>query len=118
MLPKNLNLTVRYGTCHPKQLGNYTKQLRYLENYLSSEFSVLNIEAVKPAHIKSYMAKMDDAGRKPQYINDLLKVFKTFFTYLEPEGYIKVVSYYFMISSPGKNFSGSLTPSVTITLFK
>ena len=44
---------------------------------------------MKPAHIKSFMAKMDDAGRKPQYINDLLKVFKTFFTYLET-GVIKV----------------------------
>jgi len=51
---------------------------------------ILSIEDVKPAHIKSFMAKMDDAGRKPQYINDLLKVFKTFFTYLETEGYIKV----------------------------
>lgn len=115
---KEFELDCKVRHLSPKTIGNYTKQLRYLENYLSSEFSVLNIEAVKPAHIKSYMAKMDDAGRKPQYINDLLKVFKTFFTYLEPEGYIKVVSYYFMISSPGKNFSGSLTPSVTITLFK
>ncbi len=26
-----------------KTIGNYTKQLRYLENHLSSEFSVLNI---------------------------------------------------------------------------
>ena len=41
------------------------------------------------AHIKSFMAMMDDAGRKSQYINDLLKVFKTFFTYLEAEGYPK-----------------------------
>ena len=109
MLPKNLNLTVRYGTCHPKQLGNYTKQLRYLENYLSSEFSVLNIEAVKPAHIKSYMAKMDDAGRKPQYINDLLKVFKTFFTYLETEGYIKV--------SPAKRIRNMKLPKLKLRTF-
>ena len=76
---KEFELDCKVRHLSPKTIGNYTKQLRYLENYLSSEFSVLNIEAVKPAHIKSYMAKMDDAGRKPQYINDLLKIFKTFF---------------------------------------
>ena len=30
---------------------------------------------------------MADKGRKPQYINDLLKVFKTFFNYMKKEGY-------------------------------
>jgi len=32
---------------------------------------------------------MDDKGRKPRNINDLLKVFKTFFNYMKKEGYIK-----------------------------
>ena len=64
---KEFELDCKVRHLSPKTLGNYTKQLRYLENYLSSEFSVLNIEDVKPAHIKSFMSKMDDAGRKPQY---------------------------------------------------
>lgn len=63
---KEFELDCKVRHLSPKTIGNYTKQLRYLENYLSSEFSVLNIEDVKPAHIKSFMAKMDDAGRKPQ----------------------------------------------------
>ena len=69
---KEFELDCKVRHLSPKTISNYTKQLRYLENYLSSEFSVLNIEDVKPVHIKSFMAKMDDAGRKPQYINDLL----------------------------------------------
>ena len=64
---KEFELDCKVRHLSPKTIGNYTKQLRYLENYLSSEFSVLNIEDVKPAHIKSFMSKMDDAGRKPQY---------------------------------------------------
>ena len=75
----------------------------------SSEFSFLNIEDVKPAHIKSFMAKMDDAGRKPQYINDLLKVFKTFFTYLEAEGYIK--------TSPAKRIRNMKLPKLKLRTF-
>ena len=66
---KEFELDCKVRHLSPKTIDNYTKQLRYLENHLSSEFSVLNIEDVKPAHIKSFMAKMDDAGRKPQYIN-------------------------------------------------
>ena len=63
---KEFELDCKVRHLSPKTIDNYTKQLRYLENHLSSEFSVLNIEDVKPAHIKSFMAKMDDAGRKPQ----------------------------------------------------
>ena len=81
-------MTARYGTCHLKQLITIPSNCGILK-ITSIEFSILNIKDVKPAHIKSFMAMMDDAGRKPQYINDLLKVFKTFFTYLEAEGYIK-----------------------------
>jgi len=52
---------------------------------------------------------MDDAGRKPQYINDLLKVFKTFFTYLEFEGYIK--------TSPAKRIRNMKLPKLKLRTF-
>ena len=45
---KEFELDCKVRHLSPKTIGNYTKQLRYLENYLSSEFSVLNIEDVKP----------------------------------------------------------------------
>lgn len=72
----------------PKTIDNYEKQLKYLQRFLLSEFQIQNVEDVRKIHIKRFLALMDDRGRKPRYINDLLKVFKTFFTYMEKEGYI------------------------------
>jgi len=40
--------------------------------------------------LKQFLVSMDDKGRKPRYINDLLKVFKTFFNYMKKEGYITI----------------------------
>ena len=106
---KEFELDCKVRHLSPKTIDNYTKQLRYLEKHLSSEFSVLNIEDVKSAHIKSFMVMMDDAGRKPQYINDLLKVFKTFFTYLESEGYIQ--------TSPAKRIRNMKLPKLKLRTF-
>ena len=61
----------------PKTIDNYSKQLRYFQKYLQSEFDLVEIEQVKAYHIKQFLAWMDDKGRQPRYINDLLKVFKT-----------------------------------------
>ena len=85
---KEFELDCKVRRLSPKTIDNYVKQLRYLEHHLSDVFSILNVEDVKSAHIKNFISAMDDAGRKPQYINDLLKVFKTFFNYLEAEGHI------------------------------
>ena len=65
----------------PRSIDNYQKQLRYLQNYLLEEYGIKNVEQVKTAHIKLFLAMMDDHQRKPRYINDLLKAFKTFFNY-------------------------------------
>ena len=73
----------------PKTIDNYRKQLRYFERFLADELSITSVEDVKPSSIKSFLSKMEDAGRKPQYINDLLKVYKTFLNYLESEGHIE-----------------------------
>ena len=74
----------------PKTIENYKKQLGYLQRYLTEEHNIAEIEAVRSIHIKQFLAMMDERGRKPQYINDLLKVFKTFFNYCEKEGHVKV----------------------------
>lgn len=72
-----------------KSISNYQKQLRYLLRYLEAEFQVNQVEEVRSFHIKQFLVDMADKGRKPQYINDLLKVFKTFFNYMKKEGYIR-----------------------------
>lgn len=72
----------------PRSIDNYQKQLRYLRDYLAQEYGIKNVEQVKTAHIKQFLGMMDDRNRKPRYINDLLKVYKTFFNYLKREGHI------------------------------
>ena len=73
----------------PKTIDNYTKQLRYFQVYLEQTHAVTHLEEVKKAHIKSFLAMMDSKNRKPQYINDLLKVFKTFFAYIKDDEVLK-----------------------------
>ena len=51
----------------PKTIDNYKEQLRYFERFLANELSITSVEDVRPSHIKSFLSKMDDAGRKPQY---------------------------------------------------
>lgn len=65
----------------PRSIDNYQKQLRYLQNYLLEEYGIKNVEQVRTAHIKMFLAMMDDKHRKPRYINDLLKAFKRFAIY-------------------------------------
>ena len=62
--------------------------LRYLMDYLDKEYDITQIEDVKPFHIKHFLLLKQEEGKKPQYINDLLKVYKTFFRYLEEEDYL------------------------------
>ena len=61
------------------------RMLRYLMDYLDKEYDITQIEDVKPFHIKHFLLLKQEEGKKPQYINDLLKVYKTFFRYLEEE---------------------------------
>lgn len=73
----------------PKSIDNYRKQLLYLQRYLEQEHGVQELEEVHAYHIKEFLAMMDDKKRKPRYINDLLKVFRTFFNYMKAEGHIR-----------------------------
>lgn len=106
---KEFALDCKIRHLSPKTIDNYRKQLRYLERFLVSEFSIAVIEDVKASHIKRFLSTMDDAGRKPQYINDLLKVSKTFFNYLEAEGYIQ--------SSPTKRIKNMRMPKLKLRTF-
>lgn len=72
-----------------KTVANYQKQLRYIENFLKDEYQITEVEQIKAYHIKQFLAMMDDKNRKPRYINDLLKVAKTFLNYCKREGYVK-----------------------------
>ncbi len=93
----------------PKTIDCYTKQLRYFQEYLEQNHAVTYLEQVKKAHIKSFLAMMDSKNRKPQYINDLLKVIKTFFRYAQKEEYIQV--------NPAESIKNVKQPKVKIITF-
>ena len=61
----------------PRTIENYGKHLRYLTDYLAEECLIEKLEDVKAAHIKKFLLMKEEQGRKPHYINDLLKVLKT-----------------------------------------
>lgn len=92
-----------------RTIGNYQRQLRYLQRYLDAEYRLQQVEAVRSLHLKRFLVSMDDKGRKPQYINDLLKVFKTFFNYLKKEGYI--------LENPAASVRNMKQPKVKIVTF-
>ena len=93
----------------PKTIANYQKQMKYLQRYLGNEFGVTEVEAIRSIHIKQFLAMKDDQGCKARYINDLLKVFKTFFNYMKKEGHIK--------ERPTANIKNMKQPKVKILTF-
>lgn len=90
-------------------IDNYDRHLRYMRCYLEDECGITRLEDVKPAHLKRFLLEKEDLGRKPQYINDLLKVFKTFFRYCVEEEYLKV--------SPAAKVKNVRQPKVLIRTF-
>lgn len=69
-------------------LRNYRAQINILMEYLAVQ-GITDVEQVRPTHIRAFMKSKEDTGCKPSYVNDLLKVCKTWFGYLANEGYIK-----------------------------
>lgn len=70
----------------PRTVANYQKELSYLLHFLEGKGITL-LEQVEPIYIKEFLLEKLEAGRKPQYVNDLLKACKVFFRYVKEEGY-------------------------------
>ena len=68
-------------------LRNYRAATRFLVDFLESKH-ITELEEVKPHHIRDLMKEKQDMGSTPRYINDLLKVWRTWFNYLVIEGYL------------------------------
>ncbi|MEZ0117836.1 UNVERIFIED_ORG: integrase/recombinase XerD [Heyndrickxia coagulans] len=78
------------------QIQNYSKKTQkgYKNNnlafqkFIMEEFDITEIEDVRPQHIKSYFQYLQQKGRKPTYINGILRNIRSFFKYCVNEGYI------------------------------
>lgn len=68
-------------------LRNYRAATRFLVDFLESKH-ITELEDVKPHHIRDLTKEKQDMGSTPRYINDLLKVWRTWFNYLVTEGYL------------------------------
>lgn len=91
MLLKDLLLEFEFNCqvrkLSPRTVDNYKKQIQYLLNFLEQEYSVTVLEEVEPTMIKRFLVTMTNLGRKPSYVNDLLKAFKCYFKYAVEEEY-------------------------------
>ncbi len=93
----------------PRTIRNYRMLLSLLVKRESLVENTTELEKVQTAHLKRYLLQMEEAGRKPQYINDMLKVMKVFFKYCALEGYIT--------SSPAAKLHNVRQPKVLIRTF-
>lgn len=69
-------------------LRNYRASTRFLLEFLEWK-QITELEDVRPRHLRDLMKEKQDAGNTPRYINDLLKVWRTWFNYLVEEGYLE-----------------------------
>lgn len=69
-------------------LRNYRASTRFLLEFLERK-QITELEDVRPRHLRDLMKEKQDAGNAPRYINDLLKVWRTWFNYLVEEGYLE-----------------------------
>ena len=75
----------------PKTIRNYNLILHLFLDYLEQDLKVTTLEELTTYYIKSFIRKKDGEGKKPNYLNDLLKVCKNFSKYLYEEQYTKSI---------------------------
>lgn len=76
------------GGMSQKAAKGYDARIGYLLRFLEKEYKVAHVEQVTSRMIRAFMAMMEEAGRKPQYVNDLLKAHMMFFKYLHATNYL------------------------------
>lgn len=62
-------------------------QTGFLLEFLKAEYNIFELEDVQARQIKAFLHMKMKQGRKPSYINDLLKAFKVYFKYAFDEDY-------------------------------
>lgn len=106
---KEFEFDCRARKLSPRTIENYQKQLGYLQHFLETEYNLCELEELRPTHIKQFLVVMDEKGRKPRYVNDLLKVYKTFGNYIKREGYVR--------QNPASSIHNMKQPKVKINTF-
>lgn len=92
-----------------KTIDGYVRMNGYLFDYLEKAYGICEVEQVRAGHIKQFLLLKEEMGAKPQYSNDLLKVFKCYFKYCVDEEYIQ--------TSPTAKVHNVKQPKVLIRTF-
>ena len=71
----------------PRTIEGYRKMLRPMLLWLGDNEQVEAVGGLVPQHYKMYLLYKEKNGASPQYINDILRVMRTFSRYLYDEGY-------------------------------
>jgi integrase/recombinase XerD len=71
----------------PKTQKGYKNNNALFHNWLSNEYKIVELEEVTQMHVKQYITYLQKKGRKPTYINGILKNIRSFYEYCVGEGY-------------------------------
>ena len=71
----------------PRTLDSYRKILHPMLLWLGDNEQVEQTGDLLPQHFKMYLLFKEKNGASPQYINDILRVMRTFCRFLYNEGY-------------------------------
>lgn len=89
-LLKEFILELEIQNYSKRTLKSYKNNNLLMFNYLRKEFNIIDVEDVKPIHIKAYIKFLQRQRRKPTYINGVVKCFRAFFKYATNEEIIEV----------------------------
>ena len=70
----------------------YYNDMNLLFNYLKENYSISNLEEIKPVHIKDYLMSCKNRNLKATTINSRLKHFRVFFKYCYQEDYTEEIT--------------------------
>lgn len=69
---------------------SYRNNVNLFLTWIEIEYQITDIEEIMPAHIKAYIKYQANKGRKPSYINSILKCLIAYFNYVVDEEYISL----------------------------
>ena len=71
----------------PKTQKGYKNNNALFHNWLRNEYGIEELEEVTHIHVKQYITYLQQKGRKPTYINGILKNIRSFYEYCVSEDY-------------------------------
>lgn len=72
----------------PRTTKGYYNNTNLFLTYLEKNERILNLEEIRPQHIKKYIQHLMSKQLSPSYVNGILKCIRAYFKFAVSEGYI------------------------------